>query len=708
MFYVLHLSDFHCIDLKQDKLRERFRGIADWVKEHFDTGRSNKHGKKIAAMILTGDFIDARTSNSNEIVYEDTTPADRFELIRLELCSFCKRIGVKREHVVVVPGNHDVLRAESDAHSRLANFIRFANAFYLDIPVQIASASRIEWPTSLLTFDSLNPDFNTDGFVELRNTPDDDEPFLTVLVLSTVTDYDSTEVIRVAPDVLDRLKAAAPERRTSESIRVAAMHNSPILLPDPGYSGGAPNEPKLMSKPDTLIRILQQAGIAIVLHGDKHEAQHTAAIKNLRLGSGPLYTLGAGSLSKVEEEHEAESHLHCLRFDALRHDKIEDDPNCVELEASSFCLGEITRRDADKHLYRDVGETVLKFDKESSYVIYTPRRHREKQPYASGLGTVHMMELAQGRFYCRNDLAKRLLFHYRARVFEDVYNHTLQLLDDGRRTVARVQPHMMYSFFYESILATLSLAEQGEGSYVFFASHWGDHKLWLENDAMRNLLKKQQEVLDDCERRGVDVAAERFIVLRELQQMRITPEFEPDGKPCFSDDARNACEEFTSFCTRLSKLHENVWIGLQRHMEIKNNWKPADQERRLHIDSDTLDLSAANLALFAKRLSGPGYRIDMENAIAFAYTQSDDPPARGGAETVWVSRHESFLKYVDDRFKFLRASRAELGKSRRGSVLFPIKVFVRKPGTALGLGANELGDLREICANIRTRSRRSV
>jgi len=229
--------------------------------------------------------------------------ADEFNLASSFLLGLCSDIGLPRERVVMVPGNHDVNwdAAKTDPATRLDDYLAFVRGFYGDAIYKaryphiakaiVDGAPHIE-PRDIVSISDL---FGF-GFVGLNSTVFEDDRLHFGFI-------GKRQIDSVERDVTDLLPPGTP--------LVAVMHHHlhpyPEVLKAPKHAS-VWLDPSIVRDSGVLEKTLARFGTVVLLHGHKHQAQvrqsalldrHTEA---KRASDVQLVVNGAGSIGVVESE----------------------------------------------------------------------------------------------------------------------------------------------------------------------------------------------------------------------------------------------------------------------------------------------------------------------------------------------------------------------------------------------------------------------
>jgi predicted MPP superfamily phosphohydrolase len=268
---VLHLSDLHFGEFHGYRVGESGGVLApptmvDRVVDAVEAAQAN-----IGIVVISGDLI-CRGNHG-----------DYGAVVRPQVERLLERLEVRKEQVVLIPGNHDILLTEADEDFRQeVHFKEFLRSFFASDIEQIESGARYEsdddWTLTFINLNSARPrklERAEYGYVGRRA-----DPFLMEL----------TEADRIG-------------RGTT----FAVVHHH--LMPVEREVAPPPERPvSIMLDAGALIEDFQQAGVHCVLHGHQHDTAISSCQRGRREESawtgldGPsLWVISGGSCGASEE-----------------------------------------------------------------------------------------------------------------------------------------------------------------------------------------------------------------------------------------------------------------------------------------------------------------------------------------------------------------------------------------------------------------------
>lgn len=298
---IIHISDPHFGSFERDgKVVEMHRFI------------EGQYSRKLSEH-LTREFKAAdghfRFSSENLIlaISGDLTYRARpeeFDRVRQFLVEVCDGIGISRERVVIVPGNHDVdwLGSKQDISRRFDNYIGFLDEFY-GSELFRTLYPRIKWD---LKVNSKRP-AAADLVSSVRIGP-----VVIIGMNSCVYETDQNHYGFIGGRQLEFVDSLLAPHREQASIRVAVFHHHLHPYPEPIEERTA-GDPMLdlstVRDAGIVERNLERLGFDIALHGHKHKPQvRETRIRNRNergvQRTPPLIICGAGSIGVDSRELE--------------------------------------------------------------------------------------------------------------------------------------------------------------------------------------------------------------------------------------------------------------------------------------------------------------------------------------------------------------------------------------------------------------------
>jgi tetratricopeptide (TPR) repeat protein len=260
---IIHISDPHFGSFERDgKLVQMHRFI--------DGQYSRKLSEHLAREFKSADSHFRYNSEnlilaiSGDLTYR--ARAEEFDLVKAFLDEVCQGIGISRERVVIVPGNHDVdwLGSKQDVSRRFDNYLGFLDSFY-GSDLFRTLYPYVKWD---LKVNSKRPAaFEIVSSVRIG-------PVVIVGMNSCVYETDQNHYGFVGGRQLEVVDALLAPHREQTSVRVAVFHHHLHPYPEP-IEERTPGEPTLdlstIRDAGIVERNLERLGFDIVLHGHKHK-----------------------------------------------------------------------------------------------------------------------------------------------------------------------------------------------------------------------------------------------------------------------------------------------------------------------------------------------------------------------------------------------------------------------------------------------------
>lgn len=294
--HILHLSDLHFGPNYDFLLQGATAKIGDARRTLTECLLADLHrveaDKDIAAIIVTGDFITAGN-------WEDRTR----RAVLAEFDALRAALGLERDQVIAVPGNHDIERYPEGSGISAA-----------DIAVQ--NQSNYKHEREFRTFaDELvgRPWKEPLNYVQKLRLKDVDI-FLCILNSCSILATEWTEYGYVGTSGLDMLSKLIREPLERPTYKVMALHHH--LLPVTGVA--APNSKGVSLSLDApaLLDAAQAAGIQIALHGHEHMPRLAKYQTVPLMGQGatePLFVVSNGSAGIADARRPGnERNTYCL------------------------------------------------------------------------------------------------------------------------------------------------------------------------------------------------------------------------------------------------------------------------------------------------------------------------------------------------------------------------------------------------------------
>lgn len=313
---IFHISDVHFgtlghgEDARKDMHRfaddENSNRLSLELREEFQKALAREKSRpEDATIVLSGD-----------LVY--TGKPEEFTLAQEFLGELCAEVGLSREQVVIVPGNHDIdwEAAKSDLTRRFDNYLSFVHDFY-GAELFYRFFPLVKWDFHVMT-DRPRP--NEIIYVQRREN-------LTIVGLNSCVFEDHQHHYGfVGLKQLNKVSELLPEAAGND-IRIAVMHHH--LHPYPEALGAALVGSDVIADMSTVRdagiveQRLARLGFSVLLHGHKHKPQLRETIVRNRQENSPyaarsLMISGCGSTGVAEHELEHNQSNHYAIVKLLR------------------------------------------------------------------------------------------------------------------------------------------------------------------------------------------------------------------------------------------------------------------------------------------------------------------------------------------------------------------------------------------------------
>jgi 3',5'-cyclic AMP phosphodiesterase CpdA/CheY-like chemotaxis protein len=301
---ILHLSDIHF---------GRFHGIPPelTIEDLIQPVIADiQKAQPVDLIVVSGDL-------SSEGLDKEFVRSEKF------LVQIAEVLGIGSERVVIVPGNHDILRS-LPKEQRFDPFVRFVSRFCSapGVPgsarnryVELFDARRGLWNNIGYSSDSL---FCVSVFDELRT--------IVIGFNSVIADENHWNEAQISTAQLMRVSSTLKSLRQPQSdyLRVAVFHHH--LVESPSFrKEGEPG--RLIRNQGFLLNHLISNGIKLILHGHTHYCTGYKyvpyVIDNEAPPNSPVHVFGTGTLSGSERDP-AQSFFHfsLIRLEENREGKI--------------------------------------------------------------------------------------------------------------------------------------------------------------------------------------------------------------------------------------------------------------------------------------------------------------------------------------------------------------------------------------------------
>lgn len=542
-FKLLHLSDIHYKGEKESS-RRMFNGISELGKS-----------KDIDAVIICGDLM----SRGN---YKAKFKKD----LNAMLSKFAKSLSLENSKFIFVPGNHDVNGDKKNLNLKFSDFISFVNRFRRSMNYD----EKLHWMENEFEANQHDKGIATDGIYSFRK----DGFNIDFILLNSVRFYakeppkespkkSPKKNIRIDKKILDGIDCR--KLRERPSLKIAVTHNPPIAL-----WSASNNKYKSISNSEQLLEVLSSAGVGMILHGDSHKSQHIAVAKSLNETDWPLYAIGSGLISPNTPGF---VHFHMINI-MIKKDSAEHINNMgAEVEITSF---------------KFEGNNIITEPKRS-YVLNLPIYETTKK-YT---GTAQIFDLPIDRTRCQNHLVKKMLYEYKSKAIDLIYDSTVKLLSPNNKRIS-VTPDHMFSFFYDSMFHSFN-----PNKNMFRAIHHGKYMDLVNSPSSDEILTEHRKM--NAKKEG---CVERIVILTENE----------------TSDTDNFRTNFKLFLNKINQYMFNTYVTSEKLIDdfIKNNTFNGRQEPNL------ANMDSYNIALFSESGNGNENMIAYYLEKAMAYVSIDE------------------------------------------------------------------------------------
>lgn len=230
----------------------------------------------IAAVLVTGDFI-TQGKWTNEV--RDAVLKE-FEALR-------KALGLDKDQIVAVPGNHDIVRYP-EGMVKVEEIVEWA--------VKAQSDSGHELPFRTFVNLLTDRDWKDSLHYVRRVRLADADLLLCVLNSCTITATHWTEYGYVGDSGVDAIKQLGREPVTRPTYKLMALHHH--LLPVAEFEMPTKDGVTLTLDASRVLRNAQLAGVQLALHGHQHKpkiANYQGMSLTRRYAGGPICVVSNGS-----------------------------------------------------------------------------------------------------------------------------------------------------------------------------------------------------------------------------------------------------------------------------------------------------------------------------------------------------------------------------------------------------------------------------
>jgi 3',5'-cyclic AMP phosphodiesterase CpdA len=277
-FSILHISDLHLGYERERVVYDQARSQRA-LRRDLDVLRSRREIGPIKAVVVSGDIAYRGQPESYERAF-------------LFLKGLCTELKIGLDHVVLVPGNHDVNRQNAYSEwERLPTGEREANGLYSKYEQFLAFTSRF-YGEPLFTEDRAYRvfEFGSVMMVALDSCHREGNPFYRCRVCPKEHYYgwiDEQQLFRAMSELEKRRTGPA-----TACIAVCHHHALPRNGGPPGCNGD-----HLVNYHDPVKYALAEAGISVLLHGHSHKA----ALWQASLPGAKPYVFGSGTLLLAQD-----------------------------------------------------------------------------------------------------------------------------------------------------------------------------------------------------------------------------------------------------------------------------------------------------------------------------------------------------------------------------------------------------------------------
>lgn len=304
-FCILHLSDLHFGEIAGRNFKHQwdYPGEGLVAKCH---QALKAHDISPNVVVISGDLIcdgsvDAQYSEAKE-----------------HLLALCAVLELTSDRIIIVPGNHDLDRTETDDRSRLLKFRGVLEGVYTDAPLRSRIPPRTWDSHEKNVYDGWNPVvtfkdipvefvllyscFTRKGKlvpVHFKNTLNNNGTCLPELETEAWSLFDRGFV---SNEQLGQL--SFPGTGTIEKpIRIAIVHHNLIPIPRDFHVPDELGHPdaNLLTNGMEVVETLIEKGVALILHGHRH--QWALTVRSQKDGTKYLTVLGAPTAGLKNERH---------------------------------------------------------------------------------------------------------------------------------------------------------------------------------------------------------------------------------------------------------------------------------------------------------------------------------------------------------------------------------------------------------------------
>jgi 3',5'-cyclic AMP phosphodiesterase CpdA/tetratricopeptide (TPR) repeat protein len=310
-YVIFHLSDTHFgtiqrngneVDMHRFADSENSDRLAVELKREFDRALATARcGPEAAAVVLSGDLTYLGKP-------------EEFASVHSFLDELCANVGLRRDQVIIVPGNHDVdWTARPDR--RFDNYLEFVGEFYgEDLFKRLFPL--VTWDFKLT---GKRPEPNEIVYL------DQSGPVAFVGLNSCIFEDEGHNYGFVGKRQLDNVRSLMPEPRPGQ-VRAVVMHHHLHPYPEPLKARTADDvavDLSTIRDAGLVEQRFMKLGISLVMHGHKHRPQLRETSVKSGIGdsghaSKSLIVSGCGSTGVSEHELQHSTSNHFAIIELLR------------------------------------------------------------------------------------------------------------------------------------------------------------------------------------------------------------------------------------------------------------------------------------------------------------------------------------------------------------------------------------------------------
>lgn len=299
-FNLLHLSDLHFGEIEGLDFKHKWPVAAEGLVTKCRDALL-EYGIQPDFIVISGDLVC------------DGRKLEQYEEAKRQIAQLCTLLGVRADRLIVIPGNHDVDRAEADGRKRLSKFRGVLEGVYTEHGVR----PRVP-PESWDSHDAID----YQGWSPVVKVPDFPVDFITLYSCFTRKDklvpanfskkltHCGAQLEVEAWNLFDRgfvsksqLKKLSLPAAEQNRIRIAVVHHNLIPIPRVYdlYSELDQPDSNLLSNGMEVVEHLIENGVALILHGHRH--QYALTVRSQKVGTEFLTVLGAPTAGLHHERY---------------------------------------------------------------------------------------------------------------------------------------------------------------------------------------------------------------------------------------------------------------------------------------------------------------------------------------------------------------------------------------------------------------------